>query len=78
MIVPESSTPDNAPRAGTRAWLAVAAALLAGNLLLLVAPPGPARTAGALMLVLPGLALAEVLLSNTPRLLRWTVGAGLG
>jgi hypothetical protein len=79
MIAPESSTPDHAQRAGIRPWLAVAAALIAGNCLLLVAPPGPMRTAGALLtLVLPGLALAEVLLSNTSRLLRWTVGAGLG
>ena len=79
MIAQESSTPDNAQRAGIRPWMTVAAALLAGNLLLLVAPPGPVRTAGALLtLVLPGLALAEVLLSNTSRLLRWTVGAGLG
>ena len=79
MIAQESSTPDNAQPAGIRPWLAVAAALIAGNCLLLVAPPGPMRTAGALLtLVLPGLALAEVLLSNTSRLLRWTVGAGLG
>ena len=79
MIAPESSTPDHAQRAGIRPWLAVAAALLAGNCLLLVAPPGPMRTAGALLtLVLPGLALAEALLSDTSRLLRWTVGAGLG
>ena len=79
MIAPESSTPDHAQRAGGRPWLAVAAALLAGNLLLLVAPPGPLRTASALLtLVLPGLALAEALLSGASRLLRWTVGAGLG
>ena len=79
MIAPESSTPDHAQRAGIRPWLAVAAALLAGNCLLLVAPPGPMRTAGALLtLVLPGLALAEALLSGASRLLRWTVGAGLG
>ena len=79
MIAPESSTPDNAQRAGIRPWMAVMAALLAGNGLLLVAPPGLMRTAGALLtLVLPGLALAEVLLSDTSRLLRWTVGAGLG
>ena len=52
---------------------------LPATCLLLVAPPGPLRTAGALLtLVLPGLALAEALLSNTSRLLRWTVGAGLG
>ena len=79
MIASESSTPDHAQHAGIRPWMAVAAALLAGNCLLLVAPPGPMRTAGALLtLVLPGLALAEALLSNTARLLRWTVGAGLG
>ena len=79
MIAPESSTPDHVQRAGGRPWLAVAAALLAGNLLLLVAPPGPLRTASALLtLVLPGLALAEALLSGASRLLRWTVGAGLG
>jgi hypothetical protein len=79
MPTQESNTPDKAQRAGIRPWLAVAAALLAGNLLLLVAPPGPVRTAGALLtLVLPGLALAEVLLSGASRLLRWTVGAGLG
>ena len=79
MIAQESSTPDNAQRAGIRPWMVVAAALLAGNCLLLVAPPGPMRSAGALLtLVLPGLALAEVLLSGASRLLRWTVGAGLG
>ncbi len=79
MIAQESSTPDNAQRAGIRPWMALITALLAGNCLLLVAPPGPVRTAGAVLtLVLPGLALAEVLLSGTSRLLRWTVGAGLG
>ena len=79
MIAQESNTPDKAQHAGIRPWMAVAVALLAGNCLLLVAPPGPMRTAGALLtLVLPGLALAEALLSNTSRLLRWTVGAGLG
>jgi hypothetical protein len=79
MIAQESSTPDNAQRAGIHPWMAMAAALLAGNCLLLAAPPGPMRTAGALLtLVLPGLALAEVLLSSASRLLRWTVGAGLG
>ncbi len=79
MIAQEPDTPNNAQRAGVRPWMAVAAALLAGNCLLLVAPPGPIRSAGALLtLVLPGLALAEVLLSGASRLLRWTVGAGLG
>jgi 4-amino-4-deoxy-L-arabinose transferase-like glycosyltransferase len=46
--------------------------------LLLVAPAGTMpRVAGAmLLLLLPGLALAEVFLPNTPRLLRWVVGLG--
>ncbi len=73
------STPDKAHRAGIRPWMAVMAVLLAGNCLLLAAPPGPLRTAGGLLtLVLPGLALAEVLLPGASRILRWTVGAGLG
>jgi 4-amino-4-deoxy-L-arabinose transferase-like glycosyltransferase len=70
---------DKAQRAGIRPWMAVITALLAGNLILLLAPPGPVRTAGALLtLVLSGLAFAEVLLSRSSPLLRWTVGAGLG
>lgn len=73
------SAPDTAQRAGIRPWMAVMVALLASNGLLLVAPPGLIRTAGGLLtLVLPGLALAEVFLPDASRILRWTVGAGLG
>lgn len=79
MTVEGASAPDKARHPGIRPWMAMVAALLAGNCLLMVAPPGPVRTFGALLtLVLPGLATAEVLLSNASPLLRWTVGAGLG
>jgi 4-amino-4-deoxy-L-arabinose transferase-like glycosyltransferase len=74
-----TSSADKIQRAGIRPWQVITAALLAGNCLLLAAPPGPARTSGALItLVLPGLALAGLLLSGSTPLLRWTVGAGLG
>lgn len=74
-----SCTPNKPRYPSIRPWVAVVVALLAGNCLLLVAPPGPMRTVGALLtLVLPGLAFAEVLLSSTSLLLRWTIGAGLG
>jgi hypothetical protein len=56
----------------------LALALVAGNGLLL-APPGTLfRATGALLvLLLPGIALAEVLWLTGDRLLRWVVGAGL-
>lgn len=59
-----------------RAVLWLAALVLAD--LLLLAPPGTAtRVAGAmLLLLLPGLALAEAILQHTQRLLRWVVGLG--
>jgi hypothetical protein len=75
----EASLPSKVPRTGIGPWMAVAVALLAGNCLLLVAPPGLIRAIAALViLVLPGLVLAELLLSRRSPVLRWTVGVGLG
>jgi 4-amino-4-deoxy-L-arabinose transferase-like glycosyltransferase len=75
----EPSIPKKAKPTGIPSWIAVVAALFAGNCLLLAAPSGPVRTAGALLaLLLPGLVLAEVLNGSISLILRWTVGAGLG
>jgi 4-amino-4-deoxy-L-arabinose transferase-like glycosyltransferase len=74
----ELSLPSKVQRRGIGPWVAVAA-LLAGNCLLLAAPPGLIRaTAALVILVLPGLVLAELLLPRRSPVLRWTVGVGLG